>query len=52
MTGRNIGVFAGPILVPQLLIWTGSWDANAPLFGALLLVALGFALALGRRLRA
>ena len=47
----GLALLAGPILVPLLLAWTGSWNGNAPLFGALLLVAAGFALALIDRLK-
>ena len=35
MTGRNIGVFAGPILLAQAFKMTGGWDAGIPIFGSI-----------------
>jgi len=35
MTGRNLGVLIGPMLLPQVLILTGSWDLIGPVFGAI-----------------
>lgn len=46
MTGRNIGVFCGPLLLPQLLAWLGDWNLAARVIavitctGALLVIAL------------
>ena len=34
MTGRNIGVLLGPILLAWLFEITGGWDYSAPVFGA------------------
>ena len=34
MTGRNIGVFIGPILLAGAFELTGGWDLSAPIFGA------------------
>lgn len=34
MTGRNIGVFLGPILLAWLFEFSGGWDLSAPIFGA------------------
>jgi hypothetical protein len=44
MTGRNLGVLVGPVLLPSVLAATGSWEGTAPTFaaatgGALLLAA-------------
>jgi MFS family permease len=56
MTGRNIGVFMGPLLL-ALLIGTDrfslhlSWTAAAQAIGCLALAATGVALLLGRSLR-
>ena len=33
MTGRNMGVLIGPVLVAQAFKMTGSWDLTAPIFG-------------------
>ena len=52
MTGRNLGVLVGPILLAQVLGSSGAWDAAWPIFGALTTVALGFGAALARRLAA
>ncbi len=42
MTGRNIGVFAGPILLPPLLVALGGWAPVGPVFGGIALAgALG-----------
>ena len=32
MTGRNLGVLAGPVLLAQAFVWAGSWDLAAPIF--------------------
>lgn len=42
MTGRNVGVLIGPILLPPVLLATGGWNAIGPVFGGIaLLAALG-----------
>ncbi len=51
MTGRNIGVFCGPILVPQLIGWLGSWSLAAFAIAALTWAAAALAYGLGRQLR-
>jgi MFS family permease len=51
MTGRNIGVFFGPIMVPQLMTLLGSWSRAALVIAGLTWLAAGLALSLGRRLR-
>jgi predicted MFS family arabinose efflux permease len=56
MTGRNLGVLIGPILLPQVLLLTGVWSASGPVFGFIttldaiggMLLALGLA-RMGRR---
>lgn len=52
MTGRNLGVLVGPLLLAQMLRGSGAWDAAWPIFGALTTVALGLGAALARRLGA
>lgn len=53
MTGRNLGVLVGPVLLAQAFKISGGWDISAPVFGtvAALAAALGLWLALwlGRR---
>jgi MFS family permease len=48
MTGRNIGVLVGPVLLAQAFKLAGSWEVSAPIFGGLtgLAVAIGLLLAL------
>ncbi len=43
MAGRNLGVLAGPLALPPLLLMAGDWSAIGPVFGAVTLVALGLA---------
>jgi len=51
MTGRNIGVLVGPVLLAQAFKQFGGWDAAAPIFGSITAAALvlgaGLAVALG-----
>ncbi len=47
MTGRNLGVFVGPILLPLGLSTLGAWDLIGPIFGAIALLAALGALFLG-----
>ena len=35
MTGRNLGVFLGPLLLAQLVKWSGDWVASSTVFAAL-----------------
>ena len=53
MTGRNIGVFLGPILLAAAFQLSGGWDYSAPIFGAFTtagtLGALWLWLTLGKR---
>ncbi len=44
MTGRNIGVLIGPVLLAQAFEITGAWDIAAPIFGTLTSLALGLGL--------
>jgi|GEM_PF-259330 len=46
MTGRNIGVFCGPLLLPQLLGWFGQWDLAAQAMAVITWLGAGLALAL------
>ena len=50
MTGRNIGVFLGPILLAQLATHLGGWGATWPVFGTSSLGAVAIAAALAIRL--
>ncbi len=43
MAGRNLGVLAGPLALPPLLLLAGDWSAIGPVFGAVTLIALGLA---------
>jgi predicted MFS family arabinose efflux permease len=51
MTGRNMGVLIGPVLVAQAFKMTGSWDLTAPIFGTMTTLCLGTAILLARQLR-
>jgi hypothetical protein len=41
MTGRNVGVLIGPVLLAQAFEFTGAWDIAAPIFGTVTSLALG-----------
>ena len=41
MTGRNIGVLIGPVLLAQAFEVAGAWDIAAPIFGTMTSLALG-----------
>ena len=41
MTGRNIGVLIGPVLLAQAFEATGAWDLAAPIFGTVTSLAFG-----------
>jgi len=47
MTGRHLGVLAGPIILPQLMITAGSWNLASLVFGIITLAAGASALGLG-----
>jgi len=47
MTGRNLGVLVGPILLPQLMQLSGAWNEASPVFGVITLVAAAGAAGLG-----
>ena len=51
MTGRNLGVLIGPVLLAQIVKSTGAWDGTWPVFGALTTFAFVLGVALARRLR-
>lgn len=52
MTGRNLGVLAGPLVLATALDMTGSWDVAAPVCAAMTAAALLFALPLAVQMRA
>jgi hypothetical protein len=41
MTGRNLGVLIGPMLLAQAFKSTGAWDLAAPIFGTVTTLAFG-----------
>ena len=51
MTGRNMGVLIGPVLVAQAFKMTGGWDLTAPIFGTVTTLCLVAAIVLARQLR-
>jgi MFS family permease len=51
MTGRNMGVLIGPVLLAQAFNMTGTWELAAPIFGAVTTACLVVAILLARRLR-
>lgn len=51
MTGRNMGVLIGPVLVAQAFKMTDSWDLAAPIFGTVTSVCLLAAILLARQLK-
>jgi predicted MFS family arabinose efflux permease len=51
MTGRNVGVLIGPVLVAQAFKMTGTWDLTPPIFGAVTTACLLAAILLARQLR-
>ena len=51
MTGRNLGVLIGPVLLAQIVKSTGAWDGTWPVFGVLTTSAFVLAVVLARRLR-
>ena len=51
MTGRNLGVIIGPVLLAQLFAWVGGWTLAAPVLGAMTILALVIALVLARALQ-
>ena len=52
MTGRNIGVLAGPVAMAQLFQLSGGWDLAAPAVGGFTTVSLVIAVWLWRRMQA
>jgi MFS family permease len=51
MTGRNLGVLTGPVLLAQIVESSGRWDAVGPVFGALMVAGVVLGTALAARLR-
>jgi predicted MFS family arabinose efflux permease len=47
MTGRNIGVLLGPILLPPVLLAMGAWQGIGPVFGGISVAAALAAVVLG-----
>ncbi|MDX1402803.1 MAG: MFS transporter, partial [Kiloniellales bacterium] len=43
MTGRNLGVFTGPLLLAWAFSMLGAWDLASPIFGAVTTCCLPFA---------
>jgi MFS family permease len=52
MTGRNMGVLAGPIILAGAFEWTGDWSLASPIFGTATTLCLPVAFALAMVLRA
>ena len=50
MTGRNLGVLVGPVLLAQAFDVTGSWRVSSPIFGSLTGLAVVFGVMLAYRL--
>jgi hypothetical protein len=46
MTGRNVGVLIGPVLLAQILQLGGAWDLAAPVFGTVTALALAIGVVL------
>lgn len=46
MTGRNLGVLIGPMLLPQVLLLTGNWEISGAVFGAITMLDAAGALIL------
>jgi MFS family permease len=51
MTGRNMGVLIGPVLLAQAFKMTGTWEPAAPIFGVVTSACLVAAMPLARQLR-
>ena len=51
MTGRNMGVLIGPVLLAQAFNMTGTWKLAAPIFGTVTTACLVVAILLARRLQ-
>ena len=49
MTGRNLGVLIGPVLLAQAFELTGSWRVSSPMFGSLSALAAAIAVAIAYR---
>ena len=51
MTGRNLGVLIGPVLLARVFDLFGSWEISGPIFGTATLIAAVITLWLGRSLK-
>ena len=49
MTGRNLGVLVGPVLLAQAFELAGSWRVSSPIFGSLTALAVAIAMMLAYR---
>jgi len=49
MTGRNLGVLVGPVLLAQAFELAGSWRVSSPMFGSLTALAVVLAMMLAYR---
>ncbi len=50
MTGRNLGVLIGPVMLAQAFAMTGGWNWSAPMLGGVTAVALVLGVWLSRRI--
>lgn len=50
MTGRNLGVLVGPLILAQIFAMTGAWDLAAPVMGGVTGLSLALAVWLALRL--
>ena len=50
MTGRNLGVLIGPVLLAQIVKSSGAWNGTWPVFGGLTTLAFVLGVVLARRL--
>lgn len=50
MTGRNLGVLIGPVMLAQVFAVTGGWTWSAPILGGVTAVALVLGVWLSRRI--
>ena len=51
MTGRNVGVLLGPIVLAEISKRAGGWSLSVPVFGGVTLLAAAIGAALAWRLR-
>ena len=51
MTGRNLGVLIGPVLLAWAFEWSGGWSIASPLFGMITTLCLPLAAGLAYLLK-